>query len=154
MRRLRFAGKGPLLSGSGSMAGCRTVWPCAPADRLQSAQDTVLQAVLRSCLHVPGCCITPVVPCLLCLQVMSKPFTPGADRLANLKTHPSPVSGTPVLDTSNAILDCTVVSVCWDGRLCSTTQLSAIDSSAILCHDGAYIICLYESSHRLPGSSC
>jgi flavin reductase (DIM6/NTAB) family NADH-FMN oxidoreductase RutF len=43
-------------------------------------------------------------------KVMSKPFTPGADRLANLKTHPSPVSGTPVLDTSNAILDCTVVS--------------------------------------------
>lgn len=42
---------------------------------------------------------------------MSKPFTPGADRLANLKTHPSPVSQTPVLDTSNAILDCTVVGV-------------------------------------------
>lgn len=49
------------------------------------------------------------VPVLL-LQIMSKPFTPGADRLTGLKTHPSPVSATPVLDTSNAILDCTVVS--------------------------------------------
>lgn len=45
-------------------------------------------------------------------QAMSVPFTPGADRLAALRTHPSPVSQTPVLDTSNAILDCVVVSAC------------------------------------------
>jgi len=43
-------------------------------------------------------------------KTMSTPFTPGADRLANLKTHDSPVSKSPVLDTANAFLDCTVVS--------------------------------------------
>jgi flavin reductase (DIM6/NTAB) family NADH-FMN oxidoreductase RutF len=61
--------------------------------------NSQLQTIL--CSQLPCCCT---------LQIMSTPFTPGADRLANLKTHPSPASGTPVLDTSNAILDCTVVS--------------------------------------------
>lgn len=71
-------------------------------------------------------------------KTMSTPFTPGADRLANLKTHPSPVSQTPVLDTANAILDCTVVSRLeagdhWvvygqvvDGVLQSDTELTAV----------------------------
>lgn len=72
------------------------------------------------------------------MKVMSQPFTPGADRLANLKTHDSPVSGCPVLDTSNAFLDCKVVSRMeagdhWvvygqvvDGQVQSETELTAV----------------------------
>jgi flavin reductase (DIM6/NTAB) family NADH-FMN oxidoreductase RutF len=41
---------------------------------------------------------------------MSRPFTPGEDRLAALPTTESEVSGCPVLADSHAVLDCKVVS--------------------------------------------
>jgi hypothetical protein len=49
-------------------------------------------------------------PPLTHTQVMSKPFTPGADRLASLETTINANTGCPVLETANAVLECKVVS--------------------------------------------
>eukprot|EP00882_Tetradesmus_deserticola_P003043 GHRQ01003230.1.p1 GENE.GHRQ01003230.1~~GHRQ01003230.1.p1 ORF type:complete len:731 (+),score=313.16 GHRQ01003230.1:222-2414(+) len=44
------------------------------------------------------------------MKAMTRPFEPGADRLANLAHKDSEVSGCPVIEGANAVLDCTVVS--------------------------------------------
>jgi flavin reductase (DIM6/NTAB) family NADH-FMN oxidoreductase RutF len=50
-------------------------------------------------------------PVLLLLpQAMTRPFEPGADRLEKLPHKDSEVSGCPVIEGANAVLDCKVVS--------------------------------------------
>eukprot|EP00775_Hariotina_reticulata_P010362 gene10362-10520_t len=44
------------------------------------------------------------------MKAMSRPFAAGADRLADLETVESPVSGCPVLADAHATMDCSVVS--------------------------------------------
>jgi flavin reductase (DIM6/NTAB) family NADH-FMN oxidoreductase RutF len=41
---------------------------------------------------------------------MTKPFEPGADRLAKVSHKDSEISGCPIIEGANAVLDCTVVS--------------------------------------------
>jgi flavin reductase (DIM6/NTAB) family NADH-FMN oxidoreductase RutF len=47
---------------------------------------------------------------LLLLQAMTRPFEPGADRLASVAHKDSEVSGCPIIEGANAVLDCKVVS--------------------------------------------
>ncbi|KAF6262522.1 flavodoxin-like protein [Scenedesmus sp. NREL 46B-D3] len=44
------------------------------------------------------------------MKAMTRPFEPGADRLASVPHKDSEVSGWPVIEGANAVLDCTVVS--------------------------------------------
>jgi hypothetical protein len=69
-----------------------------------------------ACRSAPAQLVSQEVVCvllcvLLCVpQAMSRPFAAGADRLADLETVESPVSGCPVLVEAHATMDCSVVS--------------------------------------------
>lgn len=47
---------------------------------------------------------------LAAAQAMTQPFEPGADRLAKVAHKDSEVSGCPIIEGANAVLDCSVVS--------------------------------------------
>lgn len=63
---------------------------------------------LPSCA-TPLCSVSDTVVVVCALQAMSRPFAAGADRLADLETVESPVSGCPVLADAHATMDCSVV---------------------------------------------
>ncbi|GIL84269.1 hypothetical protein Vretimale_15926 [Volvox reticuliferus] len=44
------------------------------------------------------------------MKALSRPFSPGEDRLADLETVPSPHLGVPLLKTANSFLECSVVT--------------------------------------------
>ncbi|GLI66193.1 hypothetical protein VaNZ11_009958 [Volvox africanus] len=44
------------------------------------------------------------------MKALSRPFSPGEDRLAGLDTVPSPHLGVPLLKTANSFLECSVVT--------------------------------------------
>jgi flavin reductase (DIM6/NTAB) family NADH-FMN oxidoreductase RutF len=73
---------------------------------LQDQQSQVDVAIYH------GSCRTshPLCVDMLLLQAMTKPFEPGADRLAAVAHKDSEVSGCPIIEGANAVLDCKVVS--------------------------------------------
>ncbi|GLC37163.1 hypothetical protein PLESTB_000986800 [Pleodorina starrii] len=44
------------------------------------------------------------------MKALTRPFSPGEDRLAGLETIPSPQLGAPILKTANSFMECAVVS--------------------------------------------
>ncbi|EFJ51611.1 hypothetical protein VOLCADRAFT_57212, partial [Volvox carteri f. nagariensis] len=44
------------------------------------------------------------------MKALTRPFSPGEDRLAGLETTPSPQLGVPVLSSANSFLECAVVT--------------------------------------------
>jgi hypothetical protein len=70
----------------------------------------MLAAGFRDFISHQGSCLTSVVSDMLLLQAMTRPFEPGADRLASVAHKDSEVSGCPIIEGANAVLDCKVVS--------------------------------------------